>query len=211
MAIPGCEENAMLIDTKGPNDHIDSVANRFDCELCSCLAESAAMDKFCALTTLTITDNTANSSNSHRRHHHQQQQLSWTADSQCSICLLSVQLEKLSQTRPQATVSRWNFFTRSPPESASRTGMRRISCKFRKTSIWDLPSSRFVPKIDRFESRLFVLRVFERYHLFFFAETAHLRPLGPKREGNLVNSGKLQYGICRVTVSFESYSRYESL
>ena len=24
--------------------------------------------------------------------------------------LLSVQLEKLSQTRPQATVSRWNFF-----------------------------------------------------------------------------------------------------
>ena len=91
--------------------------------------------------------------------------------------------------------------------------MRRISCKCRKTSIWDLPSSRFVLKIDRFESGLSVLRsiFFERQYLISLAETARPRPLGPKGEGNLVSSGKLQYGICRVTVSFESYSRYESL
>eukprot|EP01043_Picozoa_sp_COSAG02_P055529 COSAG02_NODE_6450_length_3562_cov_4.810858_3_plen_87_part_00 len=52
---------------------------------------------------------------------------------------------------------------------------------------------------------------FERYYSIYLAETAHPRPLGPKGEGNLVSAGKLQYGICRVAVSFESYSRYESL
>ena len=31
---------------------------------------------------------------------------------------------KISETRPQATVSRWNFFTQSPPESTSHNGTR---------------------------------------------------------------------------------------
>eukprot|EP01043_Picozoa_sp_COSAG02_P021121 COSAG02_NODE_1063_length_14846_cov_134.162745_9_plen_119_part_00 len=83
------------------------------------------------------------------------------------------------------------FFTRSPPESASRNGTRRIFSMCRKTSIWDLPSNRFVLKITRFQSRLFVLTIFERYALFFLAETAPPRPLGPKGEVYVPSAGKI--------------------
>ena len=56
-----------------------------------------------------------------------------------------------------------------------------------------LASNRFVLKIARFESELFVLSAVSRpYILILLAKTAHSPALGPKGEEYLGSSGKIQ-------------------
>ena len=56
-----------------------------------------------------------------------------------------------------------------------------------------LASNRFVLKIARFESGLFVLALFlGRYILILLAKTAHSLALGPKGEEYLGSAGKTQ-------------------
>ena len=78
-----------------------------------------------------------------------------------------------------------------------------------------LASNRFVLKIARFESGLFVLTlVLGRYILILLAETAHSPALGPKGEEYLstaVVPEKSSDTDLRVRALFESYFRYESL
>ena len=58
---------------------------------------------------------------------------------------------------PQSPFQDGIFITRSPPESASCNGTRRISYVFRKNLPYSFASNRFVRKLSGFGSGLFVL------------------------------------------------------
>ena len=104
----------------------------------------------------------------------------------------SVQLEKLSQTHPQATVSRWNFY--------HPIATRICLPQWYEKNIFHVPEKfavQFCEQPFRSKNNSISIQavrsdaVFERYAEFFLAETAPPRPLGPKGEVYVPSAGKI--------------------